>query len=1093
MSQDRISNIDGSAFQCLADFMSGHLTEYDALFARTPSMHLLEYLRDGCIVSTQTMQELRQVQGSELQSVLLVNPSRNFLQNLKKNLTQQTSITIVSNLHSSLSISDIPCVLFRSYDEDFLRQIQRLTVIGAIEVQGKRELVYLVTYIPSSCPLHQTCYYIAVTPAMRQDASSTDVIIAGTVGTFDEEVKLLIQGFGLAYIKKPQQPIIALTDQENRCVVCLRASKISINQLQALMLKVEEMYEKVLQQIEGRSQIELQVWYRFAPLEGIPGNSVNFVDLPYAINSAKTKDEAFQVHCILNQHRLMNAFHSAPGKYLRIFADPYQLQKVILGLRQKQLTIPDSLALHAARFHIFNVKTSHEVFAWKVTQPFNSTEVSLQITFHNCTGDMQDIIEGLEHIKVPVQYRGIVHVLAGTDVVMPAVHVTATATTADLLVQCQYLDLPCGRTDVQLLREVVDAPKWNSKPINHISENPREHFLNCRSGSDKIGQGRLIHVRARDEYHPLSKQRIASTVWHKDDLETHFLIIDRQAPYVVMTGKCEDVPELIKLQSVQTLLNQNEDFQGWMLPENLPEASQEDEDFTAELGSIKIELEIPLILKNGYRPACHPGSSASNNVLISLHQGALLFLPRCHSCDIIKLIGINPSVIYAFNICTDDRSKAASASDPNKATRANHQDGKAGNAAIEQSDTAQCPTLLHERPPAGTIKGNDGQVTNKLPENPVAVQPSQERWTGKRNIENSREKVETARRRNTVLRFQAEVPANVQEEVQRRIAGLYCPVAAAYRIISCAQWSKENCQHYAPFPKQAALVLAAIGYNIRETARAKLAHILGQTYLELASVTPLELQSFTEVYSKAIWAIPANGQYTLLVQIHCKCSKCQQPQPILALPLHSEQDSSDQFNILADLGQLADLAIACMQQNLSPRNDTCKLDIQRLPSFFCLLTQKTQKSSFEQVCKSEGDIQNFLGSTVHVMQQAYNVVALVLHDPGAKHYLVLHHAREQSGDSILLYDSIYGVRKENLWAQLIKAKLHMPSSLGVLVLISFIPPLLSLIPSVRSFGTTLILARRQFNKYWAKHSQLNRQKRPRLQQVGTALSLLQPI
>ena len=36
MSQDRISNIDGSAFQCLADFMSGHLTEYDALFGRTP-------------------------------------------------------------------------------------------------------------------------------------------------------------------------------------------------------------------------------------------------------------------------------------------------------------------------------------------------------------------------------------------------------------------------------------------------------------------------------------------------------------------------------------------------------------------------------------------------------------------------------------------------------------------------------------------------------------------------------------------------------------------------------------------------------------------------------------------------------------------------------------------------------------------------------------------------------------------------------------------------------------------------------------------------------------------------------------------------
>ena len=72
MSQERISFIDGSAFQCYADVMSGHLTEFDALFARTPSTHLVEYLRDGCIVSTQAMQELRQAQGTELQSVLLI-------------------------------------------------------------------------------------------------------------------------------------------------------------------------------------------------------------------------------------------------------------------------------------------------------------------------------------------------------------------------------------------------------------------------------------------------------------------------------------------------------------------------------------------------------------------------------------------------------------------------------------------------------------------------------------------------------------------------------------------------------------------------------------------------------------------------------------------------------------------------------------------------------------------------------------------------------------------------------------------------------------------------------------------------------------
>ena len=121
---------------------------------------------------------------------------------------------------------------------------------------------------------------------MRQDASNTEVIIAGTVGTFDEEVNLFIKVFGLVFVKKPQHPIIALTDKDNRCVVCLKAPRISISQLQALMLRIEEIYDKVLKQTEGKSQIELQVWYRFAPLEGIPGNSVNFVDLPYAINSA---------------------------------------------------------------------------------------------------------------------------------------------------------------------------------------------------------------------------------------------------------------------------------------------------------------------------------------------------------------------------------------------------------------------------------------------------------------------------------------------------------------------------------------------------------------------------------------------------------------------------------------------------------------------------------------------------------------------------------------------------------------------------------------------------------------------------------------
>ena len=79
--------------------------------------------------------------------------------------------------------------MYSSDDEDFLRQIHSLTVVGAIEVQGKRELVYLVTYIPSSYPVHHTCYYIAITPSMKQEAGNTEVIIAGTVGIFDEEVK----------------------------------------------------------------------------------------------------------------------------------------------------------------------------------------------------------------------------------------------------------------------------------------------------------------------------------------------------------------------------------------------------------------------------------------------------------------------------------------------------------------------------------------------------------------------------------------------------------------------------------------------------------------------------------------------------------------------------------------------------------------------------------------------------------------------------------------------------------------------------------------------------------------------------------------
>ena len=827
---------------------------------------------------------------------------------------------------------------------------------------------------------------LTITPTMRPELSSTEVIIAGTVGTFDGEVDLLIKTFGLAYVRKAQHPIVELTDKDNRCSVCLRAKRISILQLQALMFKIEELHDQVLKRTEEKSQIELQIWYRFAPLEGLPGNSINFVDLPYSISSKKQKDEAFRIHCILNQHRLMIAFHSAPGKYVRIFVDPYQLQKVTLELRQKQLAIPDELALQAARFHIIGVKSSQEIFAWKVTAPSNTSDVSLQITFQDCTWNPQEIQEYLKQIALPVQYQGIVHVQIGDEVIVPAAHVVAHASIADMLVHNQYLDLPCGRATVQLLQEVVDAPKWVSKPINHISENPREHFLNCHSGNDKVGQGRLIHVRARDEYQPVTKQRMASIVWHKDDLETHFFILDKQAPYVVMTGKCEDIPELQKLQSLQAFLRQNSIFQDWVIPDHLPKVCQNDEDFTAEQGIIqyllvrivgKTELEIPLILRNGHHLVCHPGTSVNSNVILSLHQGALLFLPRCHSCDILKLIEAKPSDIYAFDLCAKSNPKADLKVGHNSTPPINNRKSDQQDVSIEQSDTAQRPTLLTSATVCHAGTGSESQ-DKKIQEAQSLAKGAES--SNKRGNEADKGQLETVRRRNTSLRFQPEVPANVQEQVQRCIAGLYCPVAAAYRIIASAQWSKENSQHYAPFPKQAALVLAAMGYNVGETARAKLDHILGQVYLDLANNTPLEsleLQSFTDVYAKAIAAIPANTQFSLLLQIECKCSRCQQPQPVVALPLLSEQDSSEQHSILPDLGQLVDLAISYLQQNLSPRTEVCKLEIKRLPSFFCILTHKVQRSAFKQVCKAEDDVRK--------VQHLYNVLAIVLHDPKAKH------------------------------------------------------------------------------------------------------------
>ena len=173
-----------------------------------------------------------------------------------------------------------------------------------------------------------------------------------------------------------------------------------------------------------------------------------------------------------------------------------------------------------------------------------------------------------------------------------------------------------------------------------------------------------------------------------------------------MTGKCEDVPELQKLQSLQAFLRRNSIFQDWVTPDHLPKVRQNDEDFKAEQGIVqyllvrivgKTELEIPLILRNGHLLVCHPGTSVNKNVVLSLHQGALLFLPRCHSCDILKLIGAKPSDIYAFDLCAKSNPKTDPKAGHTSAPLIHSRESGQQDVSIEQSDTAQCPTLPHQR------------------------------------------------------------------------------------------------------------------------------------------------------------------------------------------------------------------------------------------------------------------------------------------------------------------------------------------------------------------------------------------------------------
>ena len=97
------------------------------------------------------------------------------------------------------------------------------------------------------------------------------------------------------------------------------------------------------------------------------------------------------------------------------------------------------------------------------------------------------------------------------------------------------------------------------------------------------------------------------------------------------------------------------------------------------------------------------------------------------------------------------------------------------------------------------------------------------------------------------------------------------------------------------------------------------------------------------------------------------------------------------------------------------------MHLRSLANFFCVLTQKAKENNFALICKSEDDLNKFLGSTIQVLQQTCQIIALVLHDPVALHYLVAHHAKEQQGDSVFvfLYDSIQGVQSKDIWATLL--------------------------------------------------------------------------
>ena len=127
------------------------------------------------------------------------------------------------------------------------------------------------------------------------------------------------------------------------------------------------------------------------------------------------------------------------------------------------------------------------------------------------------------------------------------------------------------------------------------------------------------------------------------------------------------------------------------------------------------------------------------------------------------------------------------------------------------------------------------------------------------------------RYKNTAKRFYEQLKEADVDNIRPKIGGLYGSVAAAFRVISFASWPPNLSTAFAPHPRQAALVHAALGYNMHDVRRSRLADVVIQTSLSLADSHPQSLQSFPEVYSMALNAIPGNSSCCLTLRMSCSC------------------------------------------------------------------------------------------------------------------------------------------------------------------------------------------------------------------------------